>query len=63
MQDEMQRDGITQAELARRHGISRVRVHQWLSLLALSKIQIEQLMAMGDHWERRLLTERELRNH
>ena len=28
---EMRREGITQAELAREHGISRARVNQWLA--------------------------------
>jgi len=42
----MKRDGISQAELARRHGLSRARVHQWLSLLELPKKDIERLKAM-----------------
>jgi len=57
----MQRDGITQADLARRHGLSRARVHQWLTLLELPKREIERLKVMGDNWNRRLVTERELR--
>ena len=61
LKEEMLRDGISQAELARRHGISRARVHQWLSLLELPKREIERLKAMGDNWEKRLLTERILR--
>jgi hypothetical protein len=62
LQAEMKRDGISQAELARRHGLSRARVHQWLTLLELPKREIERLKAMGDNWERRLLTERMLRS-
>jgi len=61
LQNEMQREGVSQAELARRHGLSRARVHQWLSLLVLPKREIERLKAMGDNWEKRLLTERILR--
>jgi hypothetical protein len=61
LHNEMGRDGISQAELARRHGLSRTRVHQWLSLLELPKIEIERLKAMGDYWARRLVTERVLR--
>jgi len=61
LHDEMKRDRISQAELARRHGLSRARVHQWLSLLELPKKDIERLKAMGDNWQRRLLTERALR--
>ena len=62
LQEEMKRDGISQAELARRRGLSRARVHQWLSLLELPMKEIEQLKAMGDHWGRRLVTERMLRS-
>jgi len=61
LQEEMQRDGISQAELARRHGLSRARVHQWLSLLELPGKEIERLKAMGDSWVRMLITERSLR--
>ncbi len=43
--------------------MSRARVTQWLSLLDLPKIEIERVLAMGDYWERRLVTERGLRNH
>lgn len=61
LRDEMTREGISQAELARRHGMSRTRVHQWLTLLNLPRERIDQLKAMGDHWKRRLITERNLR--
>jgi len=59
--EEQKRDGISRAELARRHGLSRARVTQWLSLMELPRIEIERVLAMGDYWERRLVTERELR--
>ena len=59
--DEMSREGLTQAELARKHGLSRARVNQWLSLLRLPERDKRRIQAMGDHWERRLLTERHLR--
>lgn len=62
LQTEMKRDGITQADLGRRHGISRARVHQWLSLLELTRKEIKRLKAMGDYWERRLVSERSLRS-
>jgi hypothetical protein len=61
LRDEMKRDGISQAELARRHELSRTRVHQWLSLLELPRKDIERLKAMGDYWEKMLMTERILR--
>jgi transcriptional regulator with XRE-family HTH domain len=63
LQGEMRREGLSQSELARMHGISRVRVNQWLSLLDLPRLEIEKVLAMGDYWERRLVTERGLRNH
>jgi transcriptional regulator with XRE-family HTH domain len=59
--EELKRDGISRAELARRHGLSRARVTQWLSLLELPRLEIERVLAMGDYWERRLVTERGLR--
>lgn len=60
--EEMSREGITQAELARKHGLSRARVNQWLSLLRLPVGEKRRIMAMGDHWERRVVTERSLRD-
>jgi len=59
--EELKRDGISRAELARRHGLSRARVTQWLSLLELPRLEIEKVLAMGDYWDRRLVTERGLR--
>lgn len=61
LHEEMNREGLTQAELALKHGISRVRVNQWLALLKLPGKEIRRILAMGDSWERRLLTERGLR--
>jgi hypothetical protein len=58
---EMSREGLSQAELARKHGISRARVNQWLSLLKLPKKETRRILAMGDHWGSRILTERKLR--
>jgi predicted transcriptional regulator len=59
--EEMRREGLTQADLARKHGISRARVNQWLSLIRLPEGVKKRILTMGDHWERRLLTERGLR--
>jgi len=58
----MEQGDLSQAELAGRHGLSRARVHQWLSLLELPEKEIERLKAMGDYWEGRLVTERMLRS-
>ena len=62
LQEEMRREGLSQAEFARKHGISRARVNQWLSLLKLPQRDKKRIMAMGDHWSRQLLTERQLRS-
>ena len=59
--EQMRRAGLTQADLARKLGISRARVNQWLSLLKLHEGEKRRILAMGDHWERRLLTERGMR--
>ena len=59
--EEISREGLTQAELARKHGISRARVNQWLSLLKLPKGEKKRILEMGDHWGSRVLTERKLR--
>ena len=59
--EEMSREGLSQADLARKHGISRARVNQWLSLLRLPLAEKRQVLAMGDYWNRRLVTERQLR--
>lgn len=59
--EEMRREGLTQAELARKHQVSRARVNQWLSLLQLPVKVKSRILAMGDHWEKRLLSERALR--
>jgi len=61
MADEMEREGLTQAELAKKHSISRARVNQWLSLLQLPVGERRRILAMGDNWDRRLLTESSIR--
>ena len=59
--EEIRREGLTQAELALKHGISRARVNQWLSLLKLPGKEIRRILSIGDNWDRRLVTERGLR--
>lgn len=61
LQGEMTTDQLTRQQLATRHGISLDRVIQWLALLKLPKEKLEEIVALGDHWERRLVTEREVR--
>jgi len=57
----MTREGLSQAELARKHGISRARVNQWFSLLKLPEELIAEVEEMGDYWSRQVVTERQLR--
>jgi transcriptional regulator with XRE-family HTH domain len=60
---ELDSEGLTQAEFARKHGISRARVNQWMSLLGLPDREKRRLHAMGDNWDHQVVTERELRNN
>ena len=61
LNDELVRYNLTRKQLAERHGITPDRVTQWLCLLKLPEDTQEQVIALSDNWERRLLTERELR--
>jgi len=61
VQIEMELHNLTRAQLARKLGISRARVTQMLNLLKLPTELIREVEKMGDHWERRLVTERMLR--
>jgi hypothetical protein len=59
---ELERDHLTRQELADRHGISLDRVIQWLALLKLPAGHLEQIAALGDNWDQRVVTERGLRS-
>ena len=61
LQVEMRREGLTQADLARKHGISRARVNQWLAFLRIPARDRSRILAMGDHWKKKLVSERALR--
>lgn len=54
-------EGINRAELARRLGVSSARVTQWLDLLTLPEEVLREAEALGDCWDRQVMTERELR--
>lgn len=58
---ELTRDHLTRQELADRHGVSLDRVIQWLALLKLPTEKLEEINALGDYWDRRVVTERGLR--
>jgi len=59
----MELEGLSRADLARRFGCSLARVTQRLNLLNLPRDLLLEIEAMGDYWERRLVTERGLRKH
>jgi ParB-like chromosome segregation protein Spo0J len=61
LRDRMLAEGINRAELARRVGVSRARVTQWLELLELPEKALRDAEALGDNWNRQLVTEREMR--
>ena len=50
-----------QSGLARKLGISRVRIHQILGLLKLDSLIIQELERLGDSFKSRIITERMLR--
>jgi hypothetical protein len=62
LRDRMAREGITRAELARRLGVSMARITQWLDLLDLPERLLCKAEALGDNWNRQVVTERELRS-
>ena len=61
LQEEMLRDNLSRKQLAERHGLSSDRITQWLCLLKLPGKKLKEIEAMGDHWERQIVTERQLR--
>ena len=50
-----------QSGLARKLGISRVRIHQILNLLKLDSLIIQELEKLGDPLKSKIITERMLR--
>ena len=58
---EMLGDNLTRKQLAQRHGISSDRVTQWLCLLRLPDEIQQREIAHSDNWNKRVITERELR--
>ena len=50
-----------QSELARKFGISRVRIHQILSLLKLNPLVVQELEELGNPLKSKIITERMLR--
>jgi hypothetical protein len=61
LHDEMVGDNLTRKQLAERHGITSDRVTQWLCLLKLPEEKQSEIKALGDNWDRQVVTERGLR--
>jgi len=57
----MEREGLTKAELARRMNCSRARITQIMNLLNMPEEEIKKIMALGETFEKRIITERRLR--
>jgi hypothetical protein len=57
----MEYEELSKADVARKLGYSRARVTQLLNLLNLPQEFMLEIMEMGDHWDRQLVTERQLR--
>ncbi len=58
---EIQLKELTQGQMARKLGCSLSRVSQMLHLLKLPEEKQREIEALGDHWDRRVVTERGLR--
>ena len=61
LRNEMIQDNLIRKQLAERHGVSSDRITQWLCLLKLPKNKLNEIEALGDYWDRQVVTERELR--
>ncbi len=61
LREEMVRECLTRKQLAERHGVSSDRITQWLCLLTLPEDMLLEIEALGDAWERQVVTERQLR--
>ena len=62
LHDEIVRDNLTGKQLAERHGISSDRITQWLCLLKLPEEKKDEIIALGDYWDKQVISERTLRN-
>ena len=58
---EIQLKELTQGQMARKLGCSLSRVSQMLHLLKLPEEKQREIEALGDHWDRQVVTERGLR--
>ena len=54
--DSMEWEGLSQADTACRLGFTQRKGNQWLALPMLPQVQKKRILAMGDRWERRVVT-------
>jgi hypothetical protein len=59
----MLHDNLTRVQLGQRHGITSDRITQWRCLLKLPEEKHQEIQALGDNWDRKVVTERGLRKH
>ena len=62
LHEEMVCDNLTRKQLAERRGVSSDRITHWLCLLKLPAEKLIEIEALGEYWERQLITERSLRS-
>ena len=58
---EMLLHNLTRVQVGQRHGVTSDRITQWLCLLKLPEERQREIEALGDHWDRQVVTERGLR--
>ena len=61
LRDEMVPDNLTRKQLEERHGVSSDRIAQWLCLLKIPEGKLRKTEALGDFWDKQVITERKLR--
>ena len=57
LQAEMIRHNLTRVQLGQRHGVTSDRITQWLCLLKLPEVKQREIEALGDNWDRQVITE------
>jgi hypothetical protein len=62
LHQEMVRDNLARKQLAQRHGVTSDRITQWLCLLKLPEEKIQEIEELGDNWDRKVVSERQLRD-
>lgn len=61
LQDEMILNHLSRRQLGDRHGVSADRITQILLVLDLPENKLNEIIVLGDHWSRQVITERGLR--